>query len=53
MDDLIRRQDAIDLLKRYGNCDTCNNYGGVKCRSCHIDDAVGIIESVPSVEEKE
>ena len=30
----------IEEMKKQAGCDTCNNYDGIKCRSCLWDDAI-------------
>lgn len=31
-------------------CNGCNNYNGVKCKSCSVDDAIGFVESAPTAD---
>lgn len=43
--------DALmaDMEKRY--CTSCDNYNGVRCKACWVDDAIG--EIIDWVEENE
>lgn len=47
--DLVDRQASLDDIKEYF-CSTCNNYNGIKCRACCIDDTIELIENTPTVE---
>ena len=45
----------IDADKRIAEikkiyCDGCDNYGGVKCLDCWVDDAMCLIDDAPSVD---
>ena len=31
-------------------CKNCNSYGGVRCRACWVDDAIGFLDDAPSVD---
>ena len=31
-------------------CKNCNSYGGIRCRSCWVDDAIGFLDDAPSVD---
>ena len=31
-------------------CNGCNNYGGIKCKSCSVDDAISMVESAPTAD---
>lgn len=31
-------------------CNGCNNYNGVKCKSCSVDDAISFVESAPTAD---
>ena len=37
-----------EIKKLY--CDGCDNYGGVKCLDCWVDDAMCLIDDAPSVD---
>lgn len=49
MADLIERQAVLDSFKRI-----CDNYcedkkhGFIMCRSCYLEDAIDIVENLPS-----
>lgn len=47
--DLIYKQASLDLIKKYF-CSTCNNYNGIRCRACCVDDTIELIENTPTVE---
>ena len=45
----------IDADKRIAEfkkiyCDGCDNYGGVRCRACLVDDAICLIDDAPTVD---
>ena len=45
----------IDADKRIAEikkiyCDGCDNYGGVRCRACWVDDAICLIDDAPTVD---
>lgn len=43
--------DALEeMFKAQYECETCDNYDGVRCRACHCDDALGIIDSAPTID---
>ena len=46
---LINADELIETI-RDAYCKECNNYGGVKCRACRWDDAMGMIEDAPTVD---
>lgn len=35
---------------RQAHCTNCESYGGVKCRACWVDDAIGLIDDAPTVD---
>ena len=37
-----------EIRKAY--CTNCDNYGGVRCRSCWVDDGIGFLEDAPTVD---
>ena len=37
-----------EIKKQY--CTDCNNYGGVRCRACWVDDAMGLIDESETVD---
>ena len=41
--------DAFDADCRKRYCTDCNNYNGVKCRACWVDDMLGDVEDAPTV----
>ena len=51
----MRLIDADALTKSitdwYCDPERCNNYGGVMCRACHVDDALSCIDQAPTVNE--
>ena len=38
------------INRRY--CSNCNNYNGILCRACHIQDALDMIDDAPTVDTK-
>lgn len=45
----------IDADKRIAEiknqyCTGCDNYGGVRCRACWVDDAICLIDDAPTVD---
>lgn len=47
--DLISREAAIDHVKSVF-CKGCNNYDGIRCRSCEVEDVLDVFEGVPPVD---
>lgn len=47
---LIDADACIAKIKEY-YCTGCDNYKGVRCRACTYDDAMNIIDSMPTVNE--
>ena len=41
--------DAFDADCRKRYCTDCNNYNGVKCRACWVDDMLGDVDDAPTV----
>ena len=37
-----------EIRKAY--CTNCDNYDGVRCRSCWVDDGIGFLEDAPTVD---
>lgn len=37
-----------EIRKAY--CTNCDNYNGVRCRSCWVDDGIGFLEDAPTIE---
>ena len=35
---------------RKAHCTNCDNYDGVRCRSCWVDDGIGFLEDAPTVD---
>ena len=48
MDYLIRQEDAISAIKQY--CKGCDNYNGVRCKSCDFDYAMNAIYDCKTVD---
>lgn len=48
--DLISREAAIGEIKKHF-CTDCDNYKGIRCRACNFDDAMGVIEDMPSAQQ--
>ena len=46
---LIDANALIEEIKK-ADCTSCENYGGVRCRACWVDDAIGLIDDAPTVE---
>ena len=46
---LIDADNRIAEIKKI-YCDGCDNYGGVKCRACWVDDAMCLIEDATTVD---
>lgn len=43
--------DALEeMFKTQYGCETCDNYDGVRCRACHCDYALGIIDMAPTID---
>lgn len=50
MADLIDRQKVLDAFKQI--CDRCGKheqYNGVMCGACYLDDAISIVDDIPPV----
>lgn len=41
--DLISRSELVAAIKRQ-YCTNCNNYNGVRCRACHADDMLALVD---------
>ena len=50
MDDLISRAAAIEHMKSMAGCATCDNYNYVRCRACSWNDAMNIVEELPTID---
>ena len=46
---LIDANARIEEIKK-AHCTNCENYGGVRCRACWGDDAIGLIDDAPTVD---
>lgn len=46
---LIDANARIEEIRK-AHCTNCENYGGVKCRACWVDDAIGLIDDAPTVD---
>ena len=46
---LIDADKRIEEIKKI-HCDGCDNYGGVKCRACWVDDAMCLIDDATAVD---
>ena len=49
MERLIDADKRIAEIKKI-YCDGCENYGGVKCRACWVDDAMCLIDDATTVD---
>lgn len=49
---LIDADKRIEEIKKI-YCDGCDNYGGVKCRACWVDDAMCLIDDATTVDAAE
>lgn len=47
--ELIDRQALVKQMKET-YCTDCENYNGIKCRACWIDDAIGTVDDAPAVD---
>lgn len=50
MDDLISRAATLERMKSMAGCATCNNYNYVRCRACSWNDAMNIVEELPTID---
>lgn len=46
---LIDANARIEEIKKV-HCYDCDNYDGVRCRACWVDDAIGLIDDAPTVD---
>ena len=46
---LIDANARIEEIKK-AHCTKCENYNGIKCRACWVDDAIGLIDDAPTVD---
>ena len=49
MDDLISRNNLETEIKRQ-YCTDCDNYNGIRCRACHADDMLALVDDALSVD---
>lgn len=49
MDDLISRSELTQAIKRQ-YCIDCDSYDGLRCRACHVDDMLSLVDDVLSVD---
>lgn len=49
MDDLISRSALMEAIK-HQYCTDCDNYGGVRCRACHADDMMSLVDDSLAVD---
>ncbi len=49
MDEYIKREALMRRIKEI-HCAECDNYHGVRCRSCWVDDTLGYIDSEPAAD---
>lgn len=49
---MARLIDADNLIAEIKNqyCIGCDNYGGIRCRACWVDDAICLIDDAPTVD---
>ena len=45
----IEEETFVNFVQEHF-CNGCNNYNGVKCRSCSVDDAISFVESAPTAD---
>jgi hypothetical protein len=45
----IEEETFVNFVQEHF-CNGCNNYNGVKCKSCSVDDAIGFVESAPTAD---
>ena len=45
----LKDTDAIVNTIKETYCKECNNYGGIKCRACLIDDCLACIDDAPTI----
>ncbi len=46
---LIDVDARIEEIKK-ANCTGCNNYNGIRCRACWVDDTIGLFDDAPAVD---
>ena len=46
---LIDANARIEEIKK-AHCTNCENYNGIRCRACWVDDAIGLIDDAPAVD---
>ena len=46
---LIDANARIEEIKK-AHCTNCDNYGGVRCRACWVDDAIGMIDDAHTMD---
>lgn len=49
MDDLISRSELQIAIKRQ-YCTDCDSYYGLRCRACHADDMLALVDDAHSVD---
>lgn len=49
MDDLISRSELLRSIKSQ-YCTDCDSYNGLRCRACHADDMLDLVDDTPSVD---
>ena len=49
MTEYIEREELMHRIKEI-HCAECDNYHGVRCRACWVDDTLGYIDSEPPAE---
>ena len=49
MDDLISRSELMQAIKRQ-YCTDFDSYDGLRCRACHADDMLSLVDDVLSVD---
>ena len=47
----LERNALIERIKK-AYCDGCENYNGVRCRSCGIGDVIEVVEDAPTALER-
>ena len=49
MDEYIKRESLIRRIKEI-HCAECDNYHGIRCRACWVDDTLDYIDSEPAAD---
>ena len=49
MDDMISRSELMASIKRQ-YCTDCDSYDGLRCRACHVDDMLSLVDDFLAVD---